>query len=75
MLNSQNLRNEILHTLAAANNLLMELELKGDNVLKAADVMQRCHLLFNFMSKESSDEKEDNREITAGAGDNTGSND
>lgn len=42
----------------------MELEVKGDNVLKAADIMQRCHLLFNYMNPEvPSEPKEDDREV------------
>ena len=78
MLNENNLRDEVLHLLAITNNFIMDIEVKGDNVLKAADIMNRCHLLFNYMKpvQELSDvSKEINREVDAGTGDSTGSDD
>jgi hypothetical protein len=54
----------------------MDLEVKGDNVLKSADIMNRCHLIYNFMNpKESPSEQEVDREIDAGVGESIGSND
>ncbi len=78
MITDQRLRDEVLHLLAITNNFLMDLEVKGDNVLKSADIMQRCHALYNYIKpvQELEDvSKEINREAFAGTGDSAGSND
>ncbi len=63
MLSDQNLRDEVLHLLAITNNFIMELEVKGDNTLKAADIMQRCHLIFNYMNPSIKEEVHGSEEI------------
>lgn len=73
MVTNENLKNELLHLLATTNNYLMDLEVKGDNILKSADIMQRCVLLYNHL--KGVENVEVNREADDGAGEPAGSND
>ena len=51
------LRMEIAVLIADANNFLMTLNFKGDQVSHAADILNRCNKLFNQIHPKEESEK------------------
>ena len=52
------IRMEVATLIADANNFLMTLNFKGDQVSHAADILNRCNKLFNEIYKDESVEAE-----------------
>lgn len=51
----------------------MKLKLSGDEVLEAAEIMQKCHIIFNYINPKVEDGAQENdREIDVGDGSSVG---